>query len=143
MPATHILGKDAKIYRGDSGAVLSAMTEMSNVKDVTVNMEDGLVDITTRASGRFKSQAPTFGELSIEWEMLWKPADLGFQAVKNAYINKTALELAALDQDKGVAGAQGPKGSFYITSFSRSEPLEEAITVSVKATLSEFDQWVE
>jgi len=141
--ATFILGKDAKIYRGASGAVLAACVEMSNVKDVTINMEDGVVNVTTRASGRFKSQAPTIGELSIEFDMLWKPADLGFQAIKDAYLNKTPLELAALDQDKDVAGAQGPKGSFYITSFSRSEPLEEAISVSVKASLNEFDSWVE
>ena len=31
--------------------------------------------------------------------------------------------------------------SFSITSFSRKEPLEEAIGVSVTAKLAVFDQW--
>ena len=35
------------------------------------------------------------------------------------------------------------KGSFSITSFSRNEALEEAITVSVTAKLAVFDEWVE
>lgn len=141
--ATIYLGKDARIYQGIADAVLSALVEMNKVKDVTVNMEDNVVDATTRASGRFKSQAPTFGELSIEWDMPWNPDDPSFVAIKAAYLNKTQIELAALDKAKIIAGAQGPKGTFYITSFSRSEPLEEGITVSVKATLFEYDTWVE
>jgi hypothetical protein len=48
-----------------------------------------------------------------------------------------------LDQARETAGAQGPKGSFSITSFSRNEALEEAITVSVTAKLAVFDEWVE
>ena len=40
------------------------------------------------------------------------------------------------------AGGQGPDGDFSITSFSRSEELEEAITVSVTAKLAVFRTWV-
>ena len=140
--ADFILGKDAKVYQGAAGAVLGAMTETGNVKDVTLNLEAGEADITTRANGGWKATAPTLRECTAEFEMLWKPGDAAFDAVKSAFLTSGTLELAFLDQAKNVTGAQGPKGRFAITSFSRNEPLEEAITVSVKAKLSVFDQWV-
>ena len=140
--ATFILGKDAKIYQGTAGGALGTLTEMSNVKDVTLNLEAGEADITTRANSGWRATAPTLREATAEFEMVWKPGDSGFDAVKNAFLTNTTLELAILDQDKATSGAQGPKGSFSITSFSRNEALEEAITVSVTAKLAQFDQWV-
>jgi TP901-1 family phage major tail protein len=141
--ATFILGKDAKIYQGTAGSELSALTEMSNVRDVTLNLEAGEADITTRANSGWRATAPTLRECTCEFEMVWKPGDTGFDAIKEAFLGGTTIELAILDQGKATTGAQGPKGSFSITSFSRNEALEEAITVSVTAKLAVFDEWVE
>lgn len=140
--ATFILDKDAKIYQGTAGAPLSAMTEMANVRDVTLNLEAGEADITTRANSGWRATAPTLRECTCEFEMVWKPGDSGFDAIKAAFLGGSTIELAVLDQAKTTTGAQGPKGSFSTTSFSRNEALEEAITVSVTAKLVVFDQWV-
>jgi TP901-1 family phage major tail protein len=141
--ATFILGKDAKIYQGAAGGELATLTEMSNVKDVTLNLEAGEADITTRANSGWRATAPTLRECTCEFEMVWKPGDSGFDAVKTAFLTGGTIELAVLDQARETDGAQGPKGSFSITSFSRNEALEEAITVSVTAKLAVFDEWVE
>jgi len=141
--ATFILGKDAKIYQGAAGGALGTLAEMSNVRDVTLNLEAGEADITTRANSGWRATAPTLRECTCEFEMVWKPGDSGFDAIKAAFLGGTALELAILDQARETSGAQGPKGSFSITSFSRNEALEEAITVSVTAKLAVFDEWVE
>jgi len=140
--ATFILGMNAKIYQGAAGSALAALAEMGNVRDVTLTLEAGEADITTRANSGWRATAPTLRECTAEFEMVWKPGDAGFDAVKNAFLTSATLELAILDQDKATTGAQGPKGSFSITSFSRNEALEEAITVSVTAKLAEFDEWV-
>lgn len=140
--AIFILGMNAKIYQGATGAALGALAEMGNVRDVTLTLEAGEADITTRANSGWRATAPTLRECTAEFEMVWKPGDAGFDAVKNAFLTNGTLELAILDQDKATSGAQGPKGSFSITSFSRNEALEEAITVSVTAKLAQFDQWV-
>jgi len=140
--ATFILGMNAKIYQGTAGDPLASLAEMGNVRDVTLTLEAGDADITTRANSGWRATAPTLREATAEFEMVWKPGDAGFDAVKNAFLTSGTIELAILDQDKATAGAQGPKGSFSITSFSRNEALEEAITVSVTAKLAEFDQWV-
>ena len=141
--ATFILGKDAKIYQGAAGAELASLTEMSNVKDVTLTLDAGEADITTRGNSGWRATAPTLRECSCEFEMVWRPGDPGFDAIKAAYLAGDTIELAVLDQARETAGAQGPKGSFSITSFSRNEALEEAITVSVTAKLAVFDEWVE
>jgi TP901-1 family phage major tail protein len=141
--ATFILGMNAKIYQGAAGAELAALAEMSNVRDVTLNLEAGEADVTTRANSGWRATAPTLRECTTEFEMVWKPGDAGFDAIKAAFLAGTTVELAVLDQARETAGAQGPKGSFSITSFSRNEALEEAITVSVTAKLAAFDEWVE
>lgn len=45
MPQTFLLGMNAKVYQGAAGAGLETLTEMDNVKDVTVTMEAGEADI--------------------------------------------------------------------------------------------------
>ncbi|HOF17728.1 MAG TPA: phage tail tube protein [Phycisphaerae bacterium] len=138
-----ILGKDAKLYFGATGADLADLTELDNVKDVTLTLEAGEADVTTRANSGWRATAATLRQCTAEFQMVWKPGDAGFDAVQAAFLSNGTLELAILDQDRGVAGAQGPKGSFSITSFSRSEALEEAIVVNVSAKLAAFDEWVE
>jgi len=142
MPTTFVLGMNAKVYRGAAGGALGALSEMSNVKDVTVNLEAGEADVTTRGNSGWRATAPTLRECTVEFEMVWRPGDAGFDAVKAAFLAGSTIELAVLDQARETTGAQGPKGSFSITSFSRNEALEEAITVSVTAKLASFDQWV-
>jgi len=132
-----VLGMNAKMYYGTAGG--PANNEMTNVRNVTLNLEAGEADVTTRANSGWRATAPTLRECSVEFEMVWDPADAAFTAIKSAYLNNNLIALKVLDK----AGGQGPDGDFAITSFSRSEELEEAITVSVTAKLAVFRSWIE
>ncbi len=55
------------------------------------------------------------------------------RTVKDAYFNNGAIGFAIMDGDIAVAGSQGLHADFSITNFSRNEPLEEAVTVSITA----------
>ena len=134
--AEFVLGMNAKLYYGAAGG--SASTEMGNVKDVTLTLEAGEADITTRANQGWRATAPTLRECSVEFEMVWNPSDAGFTAIKTAFLAAGMVALKILDQE----GGQGPDGDFSITSFSRNEALEEAVTVSVTAKLAVFRSWV-
>jgi predicted secreted protein len=133
--ADFILGMNAKIYYGATGS--TANTELTNVKDVTVSLEAGEADVTTRANSGWRATAPTLRECSVEFEMVWKTTDAGFSAIKNAFLANDTIALLVLSEE----GGEGIDGDFAITNFSRSEALEEAITVSVTAKLSTFRQW--
>ncbi|MBI1373634.1 MAG: hypothetical protein GC159_12970 [Phycisphaera sp.] len=143
MPQTFLLGMNAKIYQGAAGAALNTLTEMDNVKDVTLTLEAGEADVTTRGNQGWRATAPTLRACSAEFEMLWKPGDPGFEAIKTAFLTSGALRLAVLTGDSAASGTEGPLGDFSITNFSRNEPLEEGVTVSVTAKLAVFDEWVE
>ncbi|MFA5526639.1 MAG: phage tail tube protein [Acholeplasmataceae bacterium] len=140
--ADYVLGKDAVLYQGPAAAALGSLTEMSNVRDVTLSMEGEEADVTTRAAGDWRATAVAFKTMTLEWEMLWKPDDAGFEAIKDAFLNGTEIELAALTGARETANSEGPKGTFVITGFSRNEPLGEGVTVSVTAKPSLFDEWV-
>jgi len=142
MSPDYVLGMDAKLYYGEAEAALGVLTELSNAKDVTVPLDAGETDVTTRANAGWRSTVATLRECGLEWEMVWKPADAGFIAIRNAFLNSTPLELAALDQDRALPGAQGPKGTFSITGFTKTEPLEETQAVAVTAKLVTFDEWI-
>ena len=107
-------------------------TGLANTRDVTLNLETGGADVTTRANSGWRATVATLKEASVEFEMVWDTADAGFTAIKNAYLNNEAIGLQVLD---GPAG-QGLQADFMITNFSRSEALEEAISVSVTAKVT-------
>jgi predicted secreted protein len=127
------LGMDAKLFHkvgGQGGG--GSWTELTNVRDVTLSLEAGEADLTTRANSGWRATVATLKEASVEFEMVWDTADAGFTAIKNAYLNTDMIGLQVLDGDAG----QGLQADFMITAFSRSEPLEEGITVSVTAKVT-------
>jgi predicted secreted protein len=131
------LGIKAKIFYGAAGSTGIPTNELTNVTDVTLTLDAGEADVTSRDNDGFRATIGGLKECSIEFEMLYLPNDPGFQAIKNAWLNSDQIHLAALTG----TGGEGPVGDFSITGFSRSEPLEEAIKYSVTAKLSQWEKW--
>ena len=142
--ATYVLGMNAGLYQGPAGSTTpSSMSEVDNVRDVTLSMEAGEADITTRGNNGWRATVPTLRECTVEFQMVWKPGDTVFEAIKTAFLTAGTVALAVLDQKVAISGAQGPLGDFAITNFSRNEALEEAIVADVTAKLAVFVEWHE
>jgi len=139
------LGMDCKLYF--KTALLTGppdgtgWTELDNAKDVNLQQENGEADITTRANNGWRATAATLKEATIEFEMLWKPSDAAFTAILNAWLNAGEIAIAALDGAMDEEGNQGLVSNCTVTSFTRNEPLEEAVTVSVTLKPSSFTVW--
>jgi len=127
------LGMEAKLYYDPAGVSGGSWTELTNVKDLTLNLETGEADVTTRGNAGWRATVATLKDGSIEFEMVWDTTDAGFTAIKDAYFNNTAIGFAIMDGDITTTGSQGLQADFSITNFSRNEALEEAITVNVTA----------
>ncbi len=150
MP-NYTLGKDCKAYYGSTALTastnsayttgVSSATELTNVKDLTVNLSSEKIDVGTRASGDWMATAPGRKDGTITFNMQWSAADAGFVAIKNAWLNKTEIPFYALDGDKATSGKQGPAGNFNVTNFTRNEPLNEAVTVDVELSPSSYNGW--
>jgi len=127
------LGMEATLnYKTGGQGGGGSWNELSNTKDVTLSLEAGEADVTTRANNGWRAIVATLKEASVEFEMVWDTGDAGFGAIKDAYLGNSVIGLQILDGDTG----EGLQADFMITSFSRSEALEEAITVSVTAKVT-------
>jgi hypothetical protein len=123
------LGINAKLFLdGD---------EMKNVTDVTITLDAGEVDVTTRDNDGFRATMGGLKECTIEFDMLDKAGDTSFSTIQEAWYNSTSVNLKALSSAVG----SGPHGDFSITGFSRSEALEEAVKYSVTAKLQKWISW--
>jgi hypothetical protein len=87
--------------------------------------------VTTRGNNGWRATVATLKDGSIEFDMVWDTADTDFAAIRDAFLNRTAIEFAVMDGNITVAGSQGLRATCMVTKFSRSEPLEQAIMVSV------------
>ncbi len=125
------LGMNGKLYRNTATYEAPTWVEVTNVKDLTLSLETGEADVTTRANGGWKASKATLKDGSVEFDMVWDTEDAGFTAVQGAFFANAALEFAVMDGDIATAGSQGLRASFSVTKFDRKEPLEEAMTVSV------------
>ena len=138
-------GMDAKLYykAGGLGAP-GSWSELTNVRDNTLNLEKGEADVTTRGNNGWRATIGTLKDGSVEFEMVWDPEDDGFDAIQDAYFNDSLIALAIMDGD--IDTGSGLQADFSITNFTRNEPLEEAMTVNVtaKPTYSaNAPQWIE
>ena len=121
-----VLGLDAKLFRGEAGT--QATIEVTNVKDVSLTLESGEADVTTRAAQGWKLSAATLKEASLEINILYDTEDEDFIALKTAYFSNTPLALFITD---GAGG--GLDADWSITAFTVEQPLEEAVSVSITA----------
>ncbi|MCA9249808.1 MAG: hypothetical protein KDA54_01620 [Phycisphaerales bacterium] len=129
----------------NQGAAPSNLTEIGNARDVTLNLEQGEADVTTRSNGGWRATDPTLKDGSVEFEMIYDPTDAGFTKILASWLARTTIAMAILDGDKATAGVMGLWADFKVINFSKSEPLEEGQTVSVtvKPTYSTVaPEWV-
>lgn len=125
------LGLDAKLYRNTGTFASPSWNEVINVKDLTLNLEAGEADVTTRGNNGWRATVATLKDGSIEFEMVWDTEDLDFAAIRDTFLNRASMEFAVMDGGIMDAGSQGLRATCMVTNFSRNESLEEAITVSV------------
>jgi len=123
------LGLDARLYRHDG----EDWTNVGNVRDLTLSLETGEADVTTRGNAGWRATVGTLKDASIEFEMVWDTGDEDFTAIRDAFLNNATIKLLVMDGDRIDEASQGLEASCRIMNFSRSEALEEAISVSVTA----------
>lgn len=130
------LGKDCKAYFGTAGA--QAATLIGNVIDATLDFERDEIDASARDSGDWEEVVSSMKKGSINFSMRWKKTDAAFIAIRNAWLNGTAIALLFLDDLKTVPDAQGLDADFTVLKFSRKEDLRGLVTaeISVKPTPS-------
>ncbi len=129
------LGLECKLYRDNSGT----WDEIGNVRDLTLNMEMGVADVTTRGGNGWRQNVATLRDGTVTFQMVYDTADADFTALQTAFLASNAddreIKIAVLDgaipTESGDPSAQGLVAFMNVTNFSMPENLEEAVMVDV------------
>lgn len=136
----NFLSEDAVLYynntadHGGAGTYASpAWVEICNVKDLNANMSKNETDVTTRCSDGWSEFIEGLKDLTIEFGMLYDPADAGFTAIKNsAFDNTKSVEVFVSDGDISASGSYyGFRAECMVSQFSRGETLGEHLMMDV------------
>ena len=127
---------------------VAAYVELETVRDVTINLEANEVDDTSRITNGWRSRIQGLNQWGLSFEMIYDPTNVGWETVRDAFLNHDLLDIRALDLDFDViTAAQGPAegiaGVCSVTGFEKGEPLEEAQTSSVVLIGSGEPAWIE
>ena len=71
------LGMDAKLYRNKGTYAVPDWEEITNVRDVTLNLEEGEADLTTRANAGWRATLGTLKDASVDFEWSGTPRMMG------------------------------------------------------------------
>jgi|SRR5690606_22801541 len=127
----HVLSEDAKLYYNAGTYATPTWTEIDNVRDLTLNVTKDEVDVSTRGGGGWREFVDGLKDASVEFAMVWDDDDAAFTAIKNAFLNNTAVEFLVLDGAYNSSGSQGLRATCMVSSFTRNETLGEALMVDV------------
>ena len=128
------LGLNAQLYisAGGSGGY-TAGTLVNNCQDLTLKLEKNTADVTTRGNNGWRAKVAVLRDATVSWKMIWDETDPSMLIVLNSFLANSSptnqIEAAILDKD-----GKGLEGTFVVTTFTRNEPLEEALTVDVEIT---------
>lgn len=127
-----IAGFTCKMFRDTVGAETPA-TEMKNVTDVTINLSANQISATTRATAGWEAFIQGLKTGSVDFGMMYDSEDEDYQALHTAFLNGTALAFFFSDGD-----GNGLIGDYVVTNFSESQPLNEAVSISVTLSVTDL-----
>ena len=144
------LGLEAVLYRNTGSYNSPTLLRVDNVKDVTLNLERNVADVTTRGNEGWRANVGVLKDGTVDFTMVWNTDDVNFQAIRDAFLARSiadgTIEFFVMSADVDEADAEGLRASFMVTKFTKNEKLEEAqmVDVTIQPTISDHaPQWVE
>jgi len=145
MTQTNIYGQECKAYHSSTALDGSSNTaadvtrnEITGIRDVTVNLQSGTADFSSRGNGIRRSRRASIQDWEVTFQIVYDTSDTQFQALLDAYIAGNEVALLFFDGPEGTADNEGFAGNWAITSFTRNEPFETEVIVDVTVVL--YDQ---
>jgi hypothetical protein len=102
--------------------------ESDAVRNATLDVGEGEVDASSRASGGWKLSETTLSEATLNVTFVKEKTDASFVAIESAAKAKTALELAALDGPDGV-GTDYLDAMWKAFSWNETQDLEGILII--------------
>ena len=101
------------------------------VQDATLNLDADEADVTVRGSSGWAQAEPTTRKAELTFQIMHDNANSDFTMLRDAFLNRTAMDMAVLDGAANASGAQGLRAMWKVFRFSRSEALRDAVVYEV------------
>lgn len=118
------------------GSAPGNLTEMDAVGDVELPSTANPVQVKIRRMGGFEAYAQGLTGWEPSFDILYEPTAAQYLAFELAYVAKSTIAVAFLDQSKSTSGAKGTWADYIVESFDKMEPLGEEQKVRVKLKLA-------
>lgn len=119
----------ACVLMHNSGTFASAVwAACGAVRNATLDLGNGEVDATSRASGGYKQSETTLTEATLNVTFVVNKSDTTYVAIESAAKAKTPLELAVLDGPNGT-GTDWFDAMWKAVSWGAPQELEGILTV--------------
>ena len=125
-----MLGSEAAIYRNTGTSGSPTWSEITCVKDMTWDVPDTEVDMSTRASLR-KKYRQGMTDLSLSGTLVQDKDDVNFVAIWDAKWARTTIEIAICDDDITTDGTNWLRCTVGVFGMSVSEPLDDEMTYDI------------
>ena len=132
-------GFEGVLYRNTGTWASPTWSAIDVVRDVSANSEKGEIDATSRGSSGIRRTIAGIREDGFEFECVKKTDDSEWQAIRDAFLNGTTIELLALEGEVTTAGNQGLRAECVITQFNDGQGFEDLQTTSVVAKPTDTD----
>jgi len=129
-----MLGSEFPIYRNTGTDEAPTWSEVTCLKDVTVNRPLTKVQMSTRASARHKYK-PGYADLEVSATLVHMPSDANYVAIMAAYWAKTSIEIALADGPIATEGTQYQRVTVNVFDLGNPQPLDDETTYDI--TLAE------
>jgi|BioPla2DNA2_1021312.scaffolds.fasta_scaffold185757_1 hypothetical protein len=133
----YLLGRDAKLFAGEAGS--TPTTEIKDVKDLSITLTQGEIDVTTRTAQGWKATAPGLREAEISFDLLCGVGSNEAAIFLNAYNGTNGGYVAIKIVDKSTDGLVTFEADCMIADCSMEQNLEDSIKLSVKAKPTVYD----
>lgn len=124
LTQTHVMGKDAKLYRNTGTNASPTWNEIPNCRDLSLGDSMTEVDVSARDGGGFNLVDVALQALELSFQMVGDYADADFVALQTAYYARTAIIFATASGAIATSGTQYVKLPAKITKFEKGEELD-------------------
>lgn len=110
-----------------------------HIVDASNSFEAAMAVLSSRES-RFRKNCPTLVNITIDLEVQYKRDDAIFEAVRDAVLDGTPVDVTMLDAKEGLYA--GIVGRFHVSSYGIQQPLEDGQTITISLAVMEWGDWL-
>ena len=122
---------DGKLYLNTGTYGSPTWDLIPNADDVNFPIESDEADTSNRAAGGFETIIPGLHKITVEFGMVYDPADTDYTTIRDAHLARTLKEWGVADGLIATNGTQYLRLHAYVVKSGVNQPLREAMKVPV------------